>query len=626
MSRWFIDSIEITGGFLPGLSLAFPRGLTCIIGPRGSGKTTLVEALRFGLGGTAGISKSGLALLNPNLSSSVITIRTSSDDDGIGYIIKRAEKQSVSLTTIDGKPISSVDLDRRTFLPLDAYSSKEIEDIADEEDGDKRRSLLDELHLDEVQAIRYNIAEQRRALDASADNIRRTRNLITDLTERIEELGDARARLSALPEPIESSDSPDLVKAAQQQQATDIESANLAAARSYLVDYRNKLHSISTTYKNQLNKSLSADGSANTEHIYKVEKAITTALNALEQHIAQMIGEIKDAEKVLDDVDTTLRNLHEQQNSHYAKLQEQNLAASQIIQQRVAAEQSVANLESLEAQRAAEKTKLEILIKEREQLRAAYLLECEKISEIRDKVAARLQDEVGSNIKIQVRRNADSLRYQQLLIDGLRGARVRGHDEIIEKLMCLRPEQLAQIIQERDEEEFEHQMSLGSERSRKILDAFCENIDPMELELVSIDDRVRIELNVATGAEPNYKDAADLSRGQKCTALLPLLLARRNTPLVIDQPEDNLDNRFVYETVVASIRRLKQHRQMIFVTHNANIPVLAEADLIVVLNSDGKAGFIQKAASLDECCEEIIELLEGGKEAFELRRARYAKQ
>jgi len=75
---------------------------------------------------------------------------------------------------------------------------------------------------------------------------------------------------------------------------------------------------------------------------------------------------------------------------------------------------------------------------------------------------------------------------------------------------------------------------------------FRENVDPLELEVVDIEDQVRIELNVATINEPIFKDAAELSRGQKCTALLPLLLARTDNPLIIDQPEDNLDNHFIY--------------------------------------------------------------------------------
>jgi ABC-type transport system involved in cytochrome bd biosynthesis fused ATPase/permease subunit len=101
-------------------------------------------------------------------------------------------------------------------------------------------------------------------------------------------------------------------------------------------------------------------------------------------------------------------------------------------------------------------------------------------------------------------------------------------------------------------------------------------------------------------------------------------MARRDNPLIIDQPEDNLDNHFIYETVVETIRRLKANRQMMFVTHNANIPVLAEADLVVVLDSDGKTGRVSKMGALDDCRDEIIDLLEGGREAFELRRKRYA--
>ncbi len=190
--------------------------------------------------------------------------------------------------------------------------------------------------------------------------------------------------------------------------------------------------------------------------------------------------------------------------------------------------------------------------------------------------------------------------------------------------MRLRPEQIAQLIQENDAEEFDVLTSLGAERCRKILDAFRQNLDPLSLEIVGIEDRISIELNVGSAQAPNFKDAADLSKGQKCTALLPLLLARRDNPLMIDQPEDNLDNHFIFETVVETISRLKAKRQMIFVTHNANIPVLAEADLVIVLDSDGKTGNISKLGSLDECRDEIIDLLEGGREAFERRRKRYA--
>jgi hypothetical protein len=74
---------------------------------------------------------------------------------------------------------------------------------------------------------------------------------------------------------------------------------------------------------------------------------------------------------------------------------------------------------------------------------------------------------------------------------------------------------------------------------------------------------------------------------------------------------------------VETILRLKPRRQMLFITHNANIPVLGEADFVVVMASDGRRGYVEKAGTVDECCTEIIDLLEGGAKAFELRRKRY---
>ena len=206
-------------------------------------------------------------------------------------------------------------------------------------------------------------------------------------------------------------------------------------------------------------------------------------------------------------------------------------------------------------------------------------------------------------------RNADHMSYQQILVDGLKGARVRNQNEILATLMQLRPEQLAQLIQSNDLDSFEDLTHFGSERSRKILDAFQESLDPLALEITAIEDRIGIELNVATLGQPHFKDASDLSRGQKCTALLPILLARRDNPLIIDQPEDNLDNHFIFETVVNAVQRMKKRRQMIFITHNANISVLAEADLVLVMTSDGRVGAIEKCGTVDECREQIIDLL-----------------
>ena len=114
------------------------------------------------------------------------------------------------------------------------------------------------------------------------------------------------------------------------------------------------------------------------------------------------------------------------------------------------------------------------------------------------------------------------------------------------------------------------------------------------LETVELDDQPRIELK--HGQE--HKDTSSLSTGQNCTTILPILLMEIDRTLIVDQPEDNLDNRFIFQIVVESIRHVKTKRQLILVMHNPNIPVLGEADHAVVLGSDGTKGRVTKEGNV----------------------------
>ena len=222
---WHVEKIEISGGFLPGLNVKIPRGLTCIIGPRGSGKSTLAEALRFAVSGSSGAPKHSVDLIQANLAGGALVSITAQAEGSSRYTIKRGLKQQPVLLTADGRTISTVDLDRGTFLPLDAYSSLEIEAIADEVLGQKRRNLLDELCSARMSTVHLSLAESARALEANADGIRAAQRKIQDLTEQAEELGDVRARLSAL-EPSDREQTADFVQLSRQQQINQRETTN----------------------------------------------------------------------------------------------------------------------------------------------------------------------------------------------------------------------------------------------------------------------------------------------------------------------------------------------------------------------------------------------------------------
>ncbi len=115
------------------------------------------------------------------------------------------------------------------------------------------------------------------------------------------------------------------------------------------------------------------------------------------------------------------------------------------------------------------------------------------------------------------------------------------------------------------------------------------------------------------------------SAGQKTTAILTFILSQGNVPLILDQPEDDLDNRLVYELVVDRLKQAKEHRQIIVVTHNANIPVNGDAEYILSMDSESKKLKILYSGSVEQSVikKEICDVMEGSEQAFEMRLKRY---
>ncbi|NLV27398.1 MAG: hypothetical protein GXY48_09570 [Methanomicrobiales archaeon] len=115
-----------------------------------------------------------------------------------------------------------------------------------------------------------------------------------------------------------------------------------------------------------------------------------------------------------------------------------------------------------------------------------------------------------------------------------------------------------------------------------------------------------------------------LSMGQKGTVLLKLFLSEGDYPLLLDQPEENLDNRFIYDQLVKAIKEAKKKRQIIIATNNANLVVNADAEQIISASFiDGVISYKPGAIESDEIRNEILPVLEGGKEAFRLRENKY---
>lgn len=136
-------------------------------------------------------------------------------------------------------------------------------------------------------------------------------------------------------------------------------------------------------------------------------------------------------------------------------------------------------------------------------------------------------------------------------------------------------------------------------------------------------DQYVLELKMDDGS---YRPLPELSGGQRVSLLLTLLLETNDErPLVIDQPEDELDNRFLFDTMLPALKRLKGRRQIIVATHSANIVVNGDADQVIHLEATANKGKIASAGAIEEPAirDAIVRTVDGGEDAFRMRRLKY---
>lgn len=153
-----------------------------------------------------------------------------------------------------------------------------------------------------------------------------------------------------------------------------------------------------------------------------------------------------------------------------------------------------------------------------------------------------------------------------------------------------------------------------------------ENIESWDqLRLSRVKDVVDLKLFRSDGSVAGSISEGSLSDGQRNTAALALLLAQNGGPLVIDQPEDELDSNFVFKELIPMLRKVKASRQIILATHNANLPVNGDAELVYALEAKDGKGVIRAQGGLDksDVTAAVLDIMEGTEEAFRRRREKY---
>ncbi|MBL4702128.1 MAG: AAA family ATPase [Phycisphaeraceae bacterium] len=170
-----------------------------------------------------------------------------------------------------------------------------------------------------------------------------------------------------------------------------------------------------------------------------------------------------------------------------------------------------------------------------------------------------------------------------------------------------------------------------NKEAESILEKLAEPSIKFVLERVALHDLPRLRVSRiiddgSGGKRAMTREFSRLSLGQQQSILLALMLsANSDKPLIIDQPEDNLDGEFIYSTLVPVLRMAKERRQIIIVTHNPNVAVLGDAEQIIVMKAHNDRGEIVARGSIDNANtrDAACAILEGAKEAFTRRSKMY---
>jgi len=149
--------------------------------------------------------------------------------------------------------------------------------------------------------------------------------------------------------------------------------------------------------------------------------------------------------------------------------------------------------------------------------------------------------------------------------------------------------------------------------------------DARFVEFMGVVDDDDVELSLIINDRP--VPIQNLSAGQRCTAVFPLLLRMRKGPLIIDQPEDNLDNRHIADAIAPQLLEKKRTQQFIMTSHNANLVVLTDAELIMQVDSDGRQGTTVCSGFLacpeSQVKDAVLSVLDGGEMALRARQSKY---
>ena len=618
-----IVTVGWKGGFLDGVTVHLNPNLNVLIGGRGTGKSTVVESIRSVLGlvpigDEARKAHDGIirqVLGSATKISLLVRVQRPAVHE---YRIERTIPNPSLVREMSGEVLHRTPTD---ILPrVEVYGQHEISEVA--RSSDKRTRLLDRFVARDESLIRRKASV--------SGGLAKNRRALCDARTEIESIQERLAALPGLEETLERFQEAGLEERLREQSLLVREERLLASVPQRMAPFREALE----TLRRELPIDLAFLSKRALEELpgRDILSRATGTLTDLEAELEPIADSLRQAltraDHGLDQVRAAWDVRRQQVQAQYERilreLQKSRVDGEEFIHIR----RQIEELRPLQERLAV----LRRLETEHADQRRALLAEWEdlKAAEFRslDKAARRVGKQLRSRVQVEVAGAGNREPLFKLLREEI-GGRM---SEAFDSLRSAPELSLTQFVDScrSGAGSLRRTYGITTGQAERLASAEAEVL--MRIEELELAPTTAIRLNIAPAGEPPvWQPLEGLSTGQKATAVLLLLLLESGAPLIVDQPEDDLDNRFITEGIVPRMREEKQRRQFIFSTHNANIPVLGDAELIVGLSAAGEADSgrariaPEHTGSIDSRSvrELVEEILEGGREAFETRRRKY---
>jgi len=651
-----ITSVNVSNSFFMGpIYLELNPQYNAIIGGRGTGKSTILEYIRWSLCDepsptldyedlpTYEIKRDNL--VNQTLTALNANVQVDFVINGVPHSVRRdAANNELTLKIGGGSYEPCTESNVRNLLPIQAYGQKQLSNVGVRLEELARfirspvRQHLDDLNLQldqiamEIRRL-YNQLQQKRRLQREVSNDEREAH---SLTERVTTI---RSQLTGIGEDER------LILSQYDQYVREQEiSAKWTQDIENVIEALNNLKQLTSMSYGKITDVESLPNSA----ILKVmQEQIASLFETLNSAIEQNI--------------TKVRRLSNKRNPFFAA--EQQLGAKHAefrkayelaVQKSSAHELTLSQLRELEERLkairerlAANKQALAQIGTPEEQFvnfRDQWCVKHHERSQLLQEQCLRMTDLSNGQIRASLKKGAGVKQITEALISAVSGANIRGakieslcqriaaDDDPVRKYQTILDE--LELLALRDVDDptswtLPNTPGLTSSGLTSTdLDRISRRLAPeswLDLLLTPIDDEPVFEYATRESA---YISFADASAGQQATALLTALLNEGGVPLIIDQIEEDLDNKVVLN-IVEQIWKSKPTRQLIFSSHNANLVVNGDAELVICCDyrvaGEQSGGHIkcQGAIDLEHVRTEITTVMEGGREAFQLRKMKY---